>query len=102
MTAAAQVAWEWLGWNPRQGAGRARRPLCLGLVLLGGLAVFGLAGTNDGPTSIAAPPPAWQAAGVPLPLRVALSRAVGADAPDYAAVGTPTGAMMRNALQGLD
>jgi hypothetical protein len=110
MAAAAEVICEWLGWSPALGAGRAREdsaglgkgPLWVGLIVLGALAATGLAGAHDGPGSVAPRPSAVAAARLPLPLRATLSRVVGADARAYAAVGTATGAVMHNALQGLN
>ena len=110
MAASAEVTCEWLGWNPPLGAGRAdedgvgdgKRLLWVGLIVLGAFAALGLAGANDGPGSVAPRPSAFAAARLPVPLRATLSRVVGADARAYAAVGTPTGAMMHNAPQELN
>jgi hypothetical protein len=110
MAAAAEVISEWLGCSPPLGAGRSgedgagarKRPLWVGLIVLGALAAMGVAGAHDGPGSVAPRPSEVAAARLPLPLRATLSRVVGADARTYAAVGTATGAVMHNALQGLN
>jgi hypothetical protein len=112
MAAAVEVGYEWLGWarpvggglTGQDGAEVGKRLFWVGLVVLGALAALGLARANEGPGSVAPRPSASSvaAARLPLPVRAALSRAVGADSAAYAAVGTATGAVMHNALQGLN
>jgi hypothetical protein len=109
IAASVEVTRDWLGWSPQLGTWRPveggvadrRRRLWAGLILLGVLGALGVAGANYGPSSDASPPSPPAAVRVPLPLLAAVSLVVGADAPAYAAVGTPTGATMHNALQGL-
>ena len=112
MAKAVGVSYEWLGWAPPLGRGLAgqdragvgKRLFWVGLVVLGALAALGLARATERPRSVAPRPSASSAASarLPLPVRAALSRAVGADSPAYAAVGTATGAVMHNTLQRLN
>src|SRR5580765_5140484 len=110
MVAAVEVTYESLGWASPLGAGLAdqdraevgKRLLWVGLVVLAALAALGLARADERLGSMASRPSASAAARLPLPLQAALSHVVGADSPAYAAVGSPTGAMMHNAPQGLN
>ena len=110
MTASAEAICGYLPWSPadradrpgEDGAGVARRLWVAGVALsVLALAAGGLAGAIEQPGSAASRSSESAIAGLPLPFRAAISRVVGADAREYAAVRTQTGAMMHNARQGL-